>query len=624
MVRVSCFPGSCLTALGLGKPRLVARATGNETSPWKTGSKALSLPISEVPKEKRPLLSFALWRLHEKGASRWDTERTVVLCDDEHTNVLAKRLGIATKTFDELSNYIEVRKQAKRDREISGDLEVDFGVQKPMAHQVKSHVEKHQYETKVSTVENRTAQDLQEAQEAALQNEAETGICSKTESPANASTKAASVTLLDEQNNKLLPEAPDPKPAETITDIVQPLKPRSDMPASKPSSIREDTVDPQENTEPLHILPMPDTLAESSGKVSQQNQDKRSSADSITREKENDIAAWVQSLTMEPQDHENFDPTQPEPPNLSNIADGLPQEEPAKVFRPLSYRQAVTGKADPPAPKQLGPPFKAAMSTPRHSPPVSPSREASPQKPEMSQDVEDSDEEVVVFSPKAKRLSAQKAQRPQTPNAPPRVSHSRNVSANRPQSRGVNQHQQQPPPGPPPPVIDPDSFGRDLITHPQPNVPRTFSPYGANGRVGNPRHNHHRSHHPRAAGQYAPQKTNAVADTNAPRPNAKSSPEVATVQIASHTMPPDQQEFVAIPQLVNGDSGDNSFLPPTASRSNGSSRVNGTAIRPERPRYSPRGSPRRGPADPEPEVGYILKSGATREATRGKGKLWIP
>jgi hypothetical protein len=41
-------------------------------------------------------------------------------------------------------------------------------------------------------------------------------------------------------------------------------------------------------------------------------------------------------------------------------------------------------------------------------------------------------------------------------------------------------------------------------------------------------------------------------------------------------------------------------------------------------RYFQRGSPRRGPRVLEPEVEYVLTSGATREATRGKGKLWVP
>lgn len=44
----------------------------------------------------------------------------------------------------------------------------------------------------------------------------------------------------------------------------------------------------------------------------------------------------------------------------------------------------------------------------------------------------------------------------------------------------------------------------------------------------------------------------------------------------------------------------------------------------QRGRNSPRGSPRRGPRMHEPEVDYVLKSGASREASRGQGRLWVP
>lgn len=44
----------------------------------------------------------------------------------------------------------------------------------------------------------------------------------------------------------------------------------------------------------------------------------------------------------------------------------------------------------------------------------------------------------------------------------------------------------------------------------------------------------------------------------------------------------------------------------------------------QRGRNSQRGSPRRGPRMTEPEVDYVLKSGASREASRGRGKLWVP
>ena len=141
------------------------------------------------------------------------------------------------------------------------------------------------------------------------------------------------------------------------------------------------------------------------------------------------------------------------------------------------------------------------------------STSTSPVTAKAEPEIEDSDEEVVVFNPKAKRLSAQQNAAKQFKSRP-----SNQVDKVRPVS------QVQTPVHTPvqtlvqTPVIDPDAFGRSFATNPRPNFT----------------HNGYQS------------------------------------------------------------------------------------------RNSPRGSPRRGQKMNQPEVNYVLKSGSTREASRGQGKLWVP
>lgn len=125
---------------------------------------------------------------------------------------------------------------------------------------------------------------------------------------------------------------------------------------------------------------------------------------------------------------------------------------------------------------------------------------------------EDSDEEVVVFNPKAKRLSAQQ-KAPRQFNSKP--SNQVEKAHPKPSNQVEKVH---PAPAVQTPVIDPDAFGRSFATNPRPN--------------------------------YIQNKYQS--------------------------------------------------------------------------RYSPRGSPRRGQRMNQPEVDYVLKSGTTREASRGQGKLWVP
>lgn len=609
------------------KPRLVARSAGSDGSPWKKSNKALSLPISEIPKELRPTLSCLLWRLHEKGATRWDTDRTILLCDNEQTNLLAKKLGISAKSIAELRASCE-RCTSADNRDTFGDLEEHFGIQgKTRVNALDDPVEN----PKEDTIPLAEVQQIDDGPD---------GVHSPTRleesTPSNPSTpntgSVASAKSLESEKKSAVVEKSDHQSTPKITD-------NSKLTQDKLDVALETVLDGAEKRN------VPGLLVTSTDKErpiippAEKIQTSARSAHAISStldfEKEHSIAAWVRSLTINGELSGRTSPVS----GSSNAEVVAPDIEAVKDFKPLTYRQAVTGKVDevikkpapPPTPKEILP-----------SPRVSPVRDSSPPKLE---DPIDSDEEVVVFNPKAKRLSAQKAQQtqhtqqsqqPQTPTASPRASHARTVSGGRPQSRGTKQ--KQPRPGPPPVVIDPDSFGRDLVTNPQPTVARTFSPYGPHGRVSNNPRGNHRPHNPRPFVQNTSPKVNGVAlangsskgdvrstgdqhsiNTNA-LVDAEATASTSQAPVASVTTAP---TLLKPSPSINGPS---TGPPPSAPSgpslvSNGSPHVN---IRPERPRYSPRDSPRHPPATSEGEVPFILRSGQPREATRGRGKLWVP
>lgn len=77
-----------------------------------------------------------------------------------------------------------------------------------------------------------------------------------------------------------------------------------------------------------------------------------------------------------------------------------------------------------------------------------------------------------------------------------------------------------------------------------------------------------------------------------------------------------QMQPSASPTVIDPDAFDRSYVVQTpTSATNGGNQYH---------RSNPRGSPRRAPKSPTPEVDYVLKSGSPRASTRGKGKLWVP
>ena len=615
--------------IGPQKPRLVARSAGADGSPWKKSNKALSLPIAEVPKDIRPVLGCVLWRVHESGATRWDVDRTMLLCDDEKVVALAKKLGLATKSTIELRKIHDTKIAAEERRETSGELEREFNIP----------------EVSRMTPTDDPAKELPAI-----------SISSNIEQPAVNNVEASSVPNEAKSSEPSSSLAEDPVPLNESS----PDNESADVEKSESKSVlghSENAEQPKPHENDLRTGPTTDQIdhTEASAGAAQDGpfrgdmevkepvvQPSQSFLNTLAIEKEHSIAEWVKSLMDAGTNSEPSGRNTPISGHSAAIEATASQTEPAKAFKPLTYRQAVTGKVDEVAKKSVPTPKKEVTPSPR----ISPIRSTSPPKLE---DPLDSDEEIVVFNPKAKRLSAQRAlqnqqsqqvqpasqqlqqtQRPQTPKSSPRQTHMRNTSGGRSHVRGG--YQRQPRSGPPPVVIDPDSFGRGLATNPQASVPRTFSPYGAHGRVMNDHRGNHRAPNPRPPAQSTPSKVlNGASVTSIADPAMQAVTDRSPATnglITAESAPMVQAPVIATPSpesklnpTINGSPAGHTLSGPTPAV-NGMQSAPGVPLRAERPRYSPRGSPRRAPA--EPEVGYILKSGRPREATRGRGKLWVP
>ncbi|KAI4130413.1 MAG: hypothetical protein LQ338_001752 [Usnochroma carphineum] len=597
----------------------------------------MSLPISEIPKETRPVLGCVLWRLHEKGATLWDKNRTLLLCDDEKTNALAKKLGIVTKTMVDLRKLGDAEGMTDERRETFGDLEKHFNLPEMVKATPSLEIEKEAKMTSALPTPDEGNEAKVDVSGALKQVK-----CTAPSSSSRDSTESthSAVSSKFERKSAELEEPHDQKASRSTTKGDRHKKSDVGGLSNAPSDEHEKRTGSRSSLRSAAVAAPIAEPAESDQAAVQPSQPISNTLDA---EKKHSIAAWVKGLIDAANNSEHSGRDSPISGHSSAVEATAQQTEPAKPFKPLTYRQAVTGKADevvkknaPLSPKEI-----------IHSPRASPAREPSPPKAEESIG---SDEEEIVFNPKSKRLSAQKAQQvqqnkqapqvaqsqqpqqPQTPQPSPRHGHARNVSGGRALIRGGFQRQSRP--GPPPVVIDPDSFGRGLATNPQPVVARTFSPYGAHGRVANDRRGNHRSPNHRSSAQNIPPKVNGAALPNGSA-NAITLPPAEQIPATNGSAAAEPAPAVEAPvttivpsvlqpsPVVNG-SPVGPSLPRSSPALNGLQNTPAFPIRVERPRYSPRGSPRRAPIVPEPEVGYVLKSGQTREATRGRGKLWVP
>ena len=93
------------TLSGPAKPKLVSKASGHDLHPWKMQANNPKISAKEVPSHLRSLLSCVLWRMHE-SIDRNDSNQIFLLSDQEEIRLAAKSLNVTVRSVRELSERI--------------------------------------------------------------------------------------------------------------------------------------------------------------------------------------------------------------------------------------------------------------------------------------------------------------------------------------------------------------------------------------------------------------------------------------------------------------------------------------------------------------------------------------
>lgn len=455
--------------------------------PWKTNNKAPRTPPSAVPDAHRPLLSYALWRLYENVVTRTDKKQSIILTGNPELYDIARKLDINVQRIVEFRHLVSAQKVAI-DLNAFGDLEREFGIRQPKAllgqngkievnptgddlldrnsHHIKAEgkdVDEIEACGQYIDTEGRQDDNPETIKKESDGNEIELHVNGDTHKPDN----EYSIADLEEQTTtKDAYESISSAPPEVSVIAEKPELLIAELPKATPSEIENSSVAPQPAfvsgetslTQSNEGINIGDIVA---------SQSKPTTDLDLRPATRNLVGAKVDKNAVTNGD-------------MPVYLDGSIQTQSTPLSKPQSQPQHCT---------------KKSISSSRRSSNVS-----SPAATQISVEPEDSDEEVVVFNPKLKRMSAhQKSLKQFSPRQPNHANSFQQV----PQVKAT--------------IIDPDAFGRSFATNTRGYIP-------------------------------------------------------------------------------NG----------------------------QRARNSPRGSPRRGPRMNEPEVDYILKSGTTREASRGQGKLWVP
>ena len=462
----------------------MARAAGSETSPWKVKKDAPKISAKDVPGALRPLLSCALWRLHE-SIERNDANQPFLLSDQTETRSVAQKLNIIARPPKEVAATI-ASKTNRNGLDTFGDLEQEFGFQQ-----------------KNATLGIRNAEEVS----------VENGVLANTNEDLSKEEHAT--------NNSISSEGTVNTDASSIVHEQDLEKPSSEREGKK-SSVNGDY---GEDKAKEHDVIAETTATLAAEKLSEQPaksvESIKSLVDSIIQQgSEKRLSESVNDLKLDCVKNQSDLSNQPALENstlLSRPETLLHQPQNVESCQHVQEAEAASGTS-------------ASKLSTAHSTP----------KLEAAQEPEDSDEEVVVFIPQPKRLSAQhksaqQGSRPSTPKEQPQqkpTGQSPPKSSVKSQSKGKGARhspnpsfdgQTHPQTVNSPTVIDPDAFGRDFRVNINPS-PRP--PQHPNG---------HSNHRTRGNGQNA--QTGQV-PRNLPRQLAHTSPPRNTAQESSRRLPP--------------------------------------------------------------------------------------
>ena len=389
-------------------------------------------------------MSCALWHLHE-SIERNDPNQLFLLSDQTEIRSVAQRLNIIVRSCKELDATI-ASKINKVGLDTFGDLEREFGVQEKIAVSPTHDAGEVKGEDHVPDIANTDLKD-----EDVMNNSVSSEGTAKTEGNSIMHEQAVEKQSFERREEKSSVNG------DRYEDMVKEHDPIADTTAR--SGVE-------------NILKKP---AESVGSV-------KGLVDTIIQQdSQQHLRGSITGLKVDSVNSQRKLANQPASGHSAmQSPSGTPQPEPQSV-EPVQCLQEVQTINDT-SPSEL-------MTTPSTS------------TMEAAQEQEDSDEEVVVFIPQPKRLSAQhkpahQSSRPSTPKEQSQQKsgwQSPQKSLGRPQSKGkAARHspnpsvvgQAHPQPINSPTVIDPDAFGRDFRVNINPS-PR--HPHNSNG------HSNHRS-----------------------------------------------------------------------------------------------------------------------------------
>ena len=642
------------------KPKLVARTPGSDSSPWKIKKDAPKVSAKDVPGALRPLMSCALWRLHE-SIHRNDANQLFLFTDQPEIYSVAQKLNIVVRSTAELKALV-ASKANKSDNATFGDLEREFGLQRQ--------------DEKTEIIELSGEERVVEEGDDSMMKPIE---IANEPMPGEDSEKVNNSQPIDEDN----PIALEHHNQET---------PHQDS-GKENSSLAKGSADGSPSAENMPGASA-FTLVES--KVPKVSAWSKPLADLVSKTSR-DIAEKRLEGAHEINAANLSEINRPSSRSASEREGQRVTETPLQSFSP-----AVTSPQEETARSVQ---LETAPQIANHAIPL-PNRSQTPPS-QAIHDLEDSDEEEIVFKPQPKRYSAQKKpaqqnSRPSTPKSqPPQNTEEPSPQAStltsqpkpKPASHGRNPmvigHGHPQPKGSPT-VIDPDAFGRNFVvnTNPSPRTlnnaqahhyPRPRSSHGPSPQVPRSARRHEpRLSPPRSYQEPAPRdslasepkaepKAEPVPHTSPRRTSRIIEPEKAAPRDAQIKAPgPDVNSSLPAPKPFET----NGFAPrppganirlantrpiPSMNRSRDyrsadfgpRSQKSQSEAKPEAsvpgpkiidttefiprsamttPLYKPR-APEPEYIEPRasmPEVEYVLKSGTTRASARGRGRLWTP
>ncbi|KAL6716692.1 hypothetical protein ACLMJK_006260 [Lecanora helva] len=466
--------GNLETQKGPIKPKLVAKTARSDSSPWKIKRDAPKIPVKDVPVALRPLMSFALWRLHE-SIDRNDANELFLLSDQAETRKVAQKLNIIARSTKDLGIILAARLK-KVDAESYGDLERDFGVE--------------------PKVVQRSRLGLKLLDE-------------RSKSPKDSNHSPMGHTETKQES--------DPKQEEAAT---------SD---GHLNGIKEEFASKSVSKDPNNHQVMENEMA-----VEKEAMDSSSKIEDVVS-RESLGHSHLEDLSAQSSSHDSEEQKRDAPIHGAVSYADIMKDLKARGVPATKYKGAVnashtvtpSSSASPleevPKSTELG---AAQTQINGHSPASSTSAREHPQPVSSLQEPEDSDEEIVVFVPQPKRFSnqkkpAQQTSRPSTPISHPKAE----IVDQKPKRSPIAGHAEAKPPirGPngqstshghqqqtsAPTIIDPDAFGRSFAVNPHPG-PQAM-------------HNSRSHHRPKRSGENAQLNSGSHHKTHQHKPRSKPS-----------------------------------------------------------------------------------------------------